>query len=104
MISRAGFRWLLICVLAAPLAVPSAEAARSPMARQAGEPQGFVRPAGISMEQAASMVQRRTGGQVLSTTRVERGGREGYEVRVLVDGKRVRKMFVDGQGNIRGAD
>lgn len=66
------------------------------------EPQSLVRPSGISMEQAAGMVQRETGGRVLSTTPVQRGGASGYEVRVLVDGKRVKNVFVDARGNIRG--
>jgi hypothetical protein len=66
------------------------------------EPQRIAAPPGVSMEQAASVVQRQTGGRVLSATPAERAGAQGYEVRVLVDGKRVKKLFVDGQGNIRG--
>jgi hypothetical protein len=75
------------------------------------EPQTLVQPGpqtrepGISREQAAGMVQRRTGGRVLSTTPVQRGGGiVGYDVRVLVDGKRVKNVFVDERGAIRGAD
>jgi hypothetical protein len=74
------------------------------------EPQSLVQPrqtepTGISREQAAGMVQRSTGGRVLSTTPVQRGGgTAGYEVRVLVDGKRVKNVFVDERGNIRGQD
>jgi hypothetical protein len=64
-----------------------------------------MREPGISREQAAGMVQRRTGGRVLSTTPVQRGGGiVGYDVRVLVDGKRVKNVFVDERGAIRGAD
>lgn len=74
------------------------------------EPQTLVQPPreaqqpGLSREQAAGMVQRRTGGRVLSTTPVQRGGAVGYDVRVLVDGKRVKNVFVDAQGNVRGQD
>lgn len=73
------------------------------------EAQSLVQPpptqAGVSREQAAGMVQRQTGGRVLSTTPVQRGnGATGYEVRVLVDGKRVKNVFVDERGNIRGQD
>jgi hypothetical protein len=38
---------------------------------------------------------------VLSATPAERGGQRGYEVRVLVDGKRVKSVFVDSEGRIR---
>jgi len=49
------------------------------------------------MEQASDIVRRKTGGRVLSAT----PSAQGYEVRVLVDGKRVKKLFVDGKGNVR---
>lgn len=65
------------------------------------EPNSLVRPPGISVERCANIVRRETGGRVLSATPVERGGRRGCEVRVLVDGKRVRSLFVDSQGRIR---
>jgi len=74
------------------------------------EPHTLVQPPpqaqqpAVSREQAAGMVQRRTGGRVLSTTPVQRGGAVGYDVRVLVDGKRVKNVFVDAQGNVRGQD
>lgn len=68
---------------------------------EALEPNSLVRPPGISVERCANIVRRETGGRVLSATPVERGGRRGCEVRVLVDGKRVRSLFVDSQGRIR---
>lgn len=68
------------------------------------EPQSLVRPPGITMEQATRLVQSHTGGRVLSATPVDRGGQRGYEVRVLVDGKRVKNVFVDGEGRIRSRD
>ena len=40
-------------------------------------------------------VRRETGGRVLSVAPTERAGRRGYDVRVLLGGKRVRKVFVD---------
>jgi hypothetical protein len=68
------------------------------------EPQTLVRPPGITMDQAANMVRRETGGRVLSASPVERGGQRGYEIRVLVDGKRVKNVFVDAHGRIRSRD
>jgi hypothetical protein len=68
------------------------------------EPNTLVRPSGITLEQAANEVRRQTGGRVLSATPSERGGQRGYEVRVLLEGKRVKSYFVDGQGRIRARD
>jgi len=65
------------------------------------EPQTLTRPPGISLEQATNMVRRETGGRVLSATPVDRGGQRGYEVRVLIDGKRVKNYYVDGDGRMR---
>ncbi|HEX7034981.1 MAG TPA: PepSY domain-containing protein [Pseudomonadales bacterium] len=59
---------------------------------------------GISLEQAANKVRRETGGRVLSASPIDRGGQRGYEIRVLLDGKRVKSYFVDGQGRIRPRD
>jgi len=97
---RAGCTFVLLVLLAiaAPGQAASAQFSGQP---PSVEPQHMARPPGVSMEQAASVVQRQTGGRVLSAAPAERGGAQGYEVRVLVDGKRVKKVFVDGQGNIR---
>jgi hypothetical protein len=65
------------------------------------EPQTLARPPGISLEQATNMVRRETGGRVLSAAPVERGGQRGYEVRVLIDGKRVKNYYVDSDGRMR---
>jgi hypothetical protein len=65
------------------------------------EPQTLAKPPGISLEQATNMVRRETGGRVLSATPVDRGGQRGYEVRVLIDGKRVKNYYVDGDGRMR---
>lgn len=76
--------------------------AGSPLMQSLVEP-GRVAPR-LTQDQAALAVQQETGGRVLSTVPGYRGGASGYEVRVLVDGKRVRTIFVDGQGNLYGAD
>jgi len=68
------------------------------------QPQTLVKPPGISLEQATNIVRRQTGGRVLSAAPAGRGGQRGYEVRVLVDGKRVKTVFVDSQGNLRSRD
>ena len=70
-------------------------------AGQQARPQHYASPVGgISLEQAADKVRRKTGGRVLSATPVEKGGRRGYNVRVLVDGKRVRQYYVDADGRM----
>lgn len=61
----------------------------------------YAEQPGISLGQAASIVRRQTGGQVLSVTPSKRSGKSGYKVRVLLDdGKRVREFFVDDQGRM----
>jgi hypothetical protein len=95
--------WLLLAALG--LAAWTGTAAAAPGWMSSGqnpvEPQTLVRPSGITRDQAANMVRRETGGRVLSATPAEYGGQRGYEVRVLVDGKRVKSVFVDSEGRIR---
>lgn len=95
-------------LLGAMLMLPEPAAAAPAWARgvqQPLEPNSLVnKPPGISLEQAANMVRRETGGRVLSASPSERGGRRGYEIRVLVDGKRVKSYFVDGDGRVRSRD
>jgi uncharacterized membrane protein YkoI len=70
------------------------------MAQQA-QPNHYAAPVGgITLEQAADKVRRKTGGRVLSATPVEKGGRRGYNVRVLVDGTRVKQYYVDSEGRM----
>lgn len=64
------------------------------------QPQNLVSPPGVSLEQAAETVRRETGGRVLSASPAERSGIRGYDVRVLLEGKRVRNVFVDHEGRI----
>ncbi|MGI9325467.1 MAG: PepSY domain-containing protein [Pseudomonadales bacterium] len=61
-----------------------------------------VNPPGISIERAAKIAKRTTGGRVLSTSRKLRGGEPGVEVRLLINGSRVTKVFVDSEGEVRG--
>lgn len=85
----------------------SSAQARSPMwlaAEPQLQPNTLVKPPGISLEQATNIVRRQTGGRVLSAAPAGRGGQRGYDVRVLVDGKRVTTVFVDSQGNMRSRD
>jgi hypothetical protein len=90
-----GVAWLAVLVVGA-IALPS----RS-VAGPASEPQHYASPVGgISLEQAADKVRRQTGGRVLSATPVEKGGRRGYNIRVLVDGKRVKEYYVDAEGRM----
>lgn len=60
----------------------------------------YSKPAGISVEQAAAMVRRETGGRVLSANPTKSNGQRGYNVRVLVDGKRIKQYYVDDQGRM----
>ncbi len=53
-----------------------------------------------TLESAADIVRRETGGRVLSVTPLE-GGHRGYRVRVLLDGGRVTTILVDPQGSSR---
>ena len=88
--------WLLWSVL-----VLSLSTAVQVSAGQQAEPQYYTKPAGgITLEQAADTVRRRTGGRVLSATPTGKGGERGYNVRVLVDGKRVKQYYVDAEGRM----
>ena len=60
----------------------------------------YSKQAGISVEQAAAMVRRETGGRVLSANPTKSNGQRGYNIRVLVDGKRIKQYYVDDQGRM----
>jgi len=92
--------WVALVLLGALL--PGLGAAAPDWRRPELEPQNLVRPPGISVERCANIVRRETGGRVLSASPAERGGQRGCEVRVLVDGKRVKSLFVDREGRVRG--
>lgn len=91
-------RWLLWSVLVLPIFTPLAAL---DAAAQQSRPQYYTKPSGgISLEQAADMVRRQTGGRVLSASPVNKSGQRGYNVRVLVDGKRVKQYYVDAEGRM----
>jgi hypothetical protein len=92
--------WVPLVLLGALL--PGLATAAPDWRRPELEPQNLVRPSGISVERCANIVRRETGGRVLSASPAERGGQRGCEVRVLVDGKRVKSLFVDSEGHVRG--
>lgn len=92
--------WVTALLLAVLL--PGIAAAAPDWRQPELEPQNLVRPPGISVERCANIVRRETGGRVLSASPAERGGQRGCEVRVLVDGKRVKSLFVDSEGRVRG--
>src|SRR5690606_37842523 len=84
-----GLMLLLSTLLVAGPAVAAPDWRRS-MQEQL-EPNSLVENLpGISLEQAANKVRRETGGRVLSASPIDRGGQRGYEIRVLLDGKRVK--------------
>lgn len=56
----------------------------------------------ISLEEATDIVRRAYGGRVLSATPVNKNGKRGYQIRVLLDGGRVKTVFVDSNGSVQG--
>lgn len=98
-----GVAPLLLAVLLSPLPADAAPDWRRGVQEQL-EPNTLVRPPGITLEQAANKVRRETGGRVLSASPSDRRGQSGFEIRVLVDGKRVKSYFVDSQGRVRSGD
>lgn len=56
----------------------------------------------ISLEEATEIVRRAYGGRVLSATPVTKNGKRGYQIRVLLDGGRVKTVFVDSNGSVQG--
>jgi hypothetical protein len=56
---------------------------------------------GISADQAAAIVRSSFGGRVVS---VKAAGKNGWKVRVLLDGGRVKTVHVDASGSIRSSD
>ncbi len=94
-----------MALLAAAVLLPGLAVAAPDWRRgvqEALEPNKLVQPPSISVERCANIVRQETGGRVLSASPSERSGQRGCDVRVLVDGKRVRSVFVDSNGRIRG--
>ncbi len=94
--NRSMLKWLLWFVLVLPTAVVAGEKDVDPLGVS------HFSQGGVSLDQAADMVRRTYGGRVLSITPVNRGGEEGFRVRVLVDGGRVKSVFVDDRGRMSG--
>jgi hypothetical protein len=67
-------------------------------------PQSYAQTEGIGSGEAAERVRALYGGRVISVSPANRGGVQGYIVRVLVDGGRVKTVFVDSRGSVRGSD
>ena len=60
-----------------------------------GNSSSFVAQPSVSAAQAAAQVRRQHGGRVLSVSPARRGDSLGYRVRVLVDGGRVKTVYVN---------
>jgi hypothetical protein len=92
----------LLSITLALILASTAFAGQPPGHRETDEqPNYYTKPPSVSLEQAADNVRRQTGGRVLSATPVNKGGQRGYSVRVLLDGKRVKQVFVDSEGRIQ---
>lgn len=99
--NRSGYRfWLLMLVFVLPFSLCSPSA----LGQQSGQSYNYTKQGGISVEQAAAMVRRETGGRVLSAKPVKNNGERGYNVRVLIDGKRVKQYYVDSEGRMSSSN
>lgn len=85
-----AFRLLIILLIALG---PVSLAQASPWRHQ----ELLAADAKISLDEAVRRVQAATGGRVVSAAPARRGDREGYRVRVLLEGGRVVTYFVDGE-------
>ena len=102
-------KWLLLLVLVLPLSstnghadgLVNAVANVSVFAGAATQNTLVTNQPGISIEQATAIVRDSFGGRVLSAVPVKRGDKRGYEVRMLLDGKKVKKVFIDSQGRVK---
>ena len=94
-ISRRLLRTMLLCGL---IALPGLSLAGE--VRWAD--QVLAANSAISLEEATEIVRRAYGGRVLSASPTSKNGKKGYQVRVLLDGGRVKTVFVDSSGSVRG--
>ncbi len=88
-------KWLLWFALVLPIGAHAREESVDARA-------GHFAQTGISKEQAVDKVRRTFGGRVLSATPVDRGGKQGFKIRVLTEGGRVKNVFVDSGGRVSG--
>ena len=87
---------LMVCgALAAPVEVSAAVLWEA-------DPVVFAKSDSISLEEATEIVRRAYGGRVLSASPATQNGKRGYKIRVLLDGGRVKTVFVDSNGAVRG--
>jgi len=89
-------RWFLCFVIAWSVSAMAEER------KGDGAKMKYLAPQSLSLDQAADKVRRTYGGRVLSITPVDRADSDGYEVRVLVEGGRVKTVFVDERGRLSG--
>jgi len=92
---------LLLALLAFPAAADPDDWLDNPPAGGSANSRSFVAQPSVSAAQAAAHVRRTHGGRVLSVSPARRGNALGYRVRVLIDGGRVKTVYVDsGQSNL----
>ena len=86
--SMPSLKLLWIGLLTALLATTAGDNRRG----RGGQP-----PPGYSLDRAVEGVRSRTGGRVLSADTVRRDGRPIYDIKVLTNDGRVRRMAIDGE-------
>lgn len=86
--------WVLCAGLAGAAATP-AEAAEPWLASAMDLLQGQGGAPVINLNDAASRAQNTFGGQVISISPAEQDGRRGWRVKILLDGGRVKTVFVE---------
>ncbi len=102
-------KWLLLLVLVLPLSFANVSADVrlnvvanvSVFAGAATQNTLVANQPGISIEKATEIARGTFGGRVLSAVPVKRGDKRGFEVRMLLDGKKVKKVFIDHQGRVK---
>jgi len=94
--------WLVVLVLGLFTAQPSwsASALWDPQLKQNSLAPDTGRRTD-AVDQAIRLVRKKTGGRVLAATAVDRPGRKGVNVRILLDGERVSTLFVNSDGRIQ---
>jgi hypothetical protein len=90
------FRLAAACVIALTLTAMPAFARDKDHDNAPRYGNGYVPQSRLSAEQASAIVRRAYGGRVVS---VKSSG-DGYSVRVLLDGGRVKNVYVDGNGRL----
>jgi len=102
-------KWLLLLVLVLPLSATKLSADVllnsianvSVFAGAAAQNKLVDNQPGISIEKATEIARGAFGGRVLSAVPVNRGDKRGFEVRMLLNGKKVKKVFIDHRGDVK---